>query len=444
MAKDEFAKFVIMLMRILTLLTIVLAAATTDAAAGMVIDVLDGRVGCVQWRHGEEAATVAVTRAGKDDELRLTFDLLDAMDAEESAIPFLQCRLRHLNADHESDGLAESEYLDGFNIADIGYGEASEPGLTTVAYRHYSVNVPPKEMKARLSGNYVLEVFEADKPEKMLIAAAFAIEEGTAEVTGTVTSRTDNDWNGESQQLEIEVTNRSLDRRVSMQELRVEMLQNGDEWSRRRLKHPSQIIGNKALFSHQPELTYKGGNEYRRMETVSVKTSGMNVGEIAWDHNVYHEILNVDTPRRGKPYSYDQTQGGEFTVREADEARDVPSDTEADYTVVHFTLADQSIRPPDRVLVNGALTGRRLDEAAAMDYDSDSGVWRKALLLKQGAYDYRYIKLADGDGQPSQSAIEGDHHQTQNVYTVMVYYRIPGERTDRLAGTTTIKAEANR
>lgn len=433
-----------MIARIITLLTALLAALTNVVEAKMGVKVHDGRVGCVQWRKGDTASTSPVARNGESDGLRLTFDLIAPEGEDESWMPYLRCRVRHTDADGKEDGLVESEYLDGFNLAEIGYGEAAEPGMTTVLYRHYSVAVPPAEVKASLSGNYVLEIYEQDSPEKVMITAPFAIEEGSVEITGGVTSRTDMDWNGESQQLEIEVTNRGLDRRVALQELRVETVQNGDETTRRRLPHPSQTTGNKATYAHLTELTYKGGNEYRRMETVSRRNPGMNVAEIVWDNSIYHEILNPDTPRRGKAYSYDQTQCGEFTVREADEGKSVPSDTEADYTVVHFTLGDSGIRPPDTVMVDGALTGRRMDADAEMTYDSESDVWRKAMLLKQGAYDYRYLKKSAATGEINGSAIEGDHHQTQNAYTVWVYYRIPGERTDRLAGVTTIKAEANR
>ena len=86
-------------------------------------------------------------------------------------MPYLRCRLRHTDAAGVDDGLVESEFLDGFNIADIGYGEESTPGLTTVLYRHYSVEVPPAEMRVRLSGNYVIEIFEDGTPENVLISA---------------------------------------------------------------------------------------------------------------------------------------------------------------------------------------------------------------------------------------------------------------------------------
>ncbi len=434
-----------MLFRVLCFLAIVTIVPTVKAGAVFRSSTIDDncRVGSMQWRKGEFVTHSAVVEAGENERLTLVFDLLAPEGGDESWMPYLRCRLRHTDAAGVDDGLVESEFLDGFNIADIGYGEESTPGLTTVLYRHYSVEVPPAEMRVRLSGNYVIEIFEDGKPENVLISAPFAIEEGSVEIAGSVTGRTDTEWNGSMQQLELEVTGLKLDHRVGMQNLRLYIEQNGMKNSCRLLHHPSHVEGNKAVYAHMPELMFKAGNEYRRMETVSRKRCGMHVAEILWNDKLYHEILQTDFPRITAEYVYDQTQGGEFTVREADESEKVPSDLDADYTVVHFALEGSGIMPPDIVHIEGALTGRRIDSGSAMSYEPETGTWRKALLLKQGAYDYRYAVGKSEKTDVSGSQIEGDHHQTQNVYVVRAYYRLPGERTDRLAGVAVIRAEAN-
>ena len=435
-----------MLHRLLSVFVFLLLVLTAkvEALGIMAGSVYDGRVGSVQWRYGDTPVSLPVAHLDSEVELTLVFDLLVPNNEEQSWMPYLRCHVRHSNADGEPDSLIDSEYLDGFNLADIGYGEPSVAGLTTVLYRNYKVTVPPAEMKARLSGNYILEIYEDGKPDDIILKAPFAIEEGSVKISGTVTSRTDTDWNGKLQQLEIEVLRLSLDRRVAFQDLKVDIVQNGQIASRQTLLNPTRVVGDKAIFAHRPELIFKGGNEYRRMETVSRRTCGMHVADILWDSPLYHEILYTDMPRKDSGYAYDQTQSGEFTIREADESDVVPSDVEADYTAVHFSLKDSGIFPPDSIYIEGAVTGRRIDKSSAMDYDEETETWRKSLLLKQGAYDYRYFIKQALSGKTGSSEIEGDFHQTQNVYTIYVYYRLPGERTDRLAGTMAIKAEANR
>ncbi len=46
--------------------------------------------------------------------------------------------------------------------------------------------------------------------------------------------------------------------------------------------------------------------------------------------------------------------------------------------------------------------------------------------------------LKDGDNEGVASLFEGSHYETENDYMVIVYYRNPRERYDRIIGTATI------
>jgi hypothetical protein len=59
------------------------------------------------------------------------------------------------------------------------------------------------------------------------------------------------------------------------------------------------------------------------------------------------------------------------------------------------------------------------------------------MLLKQGWYNYEYVFLKDGDNHGSAALFEGNHYETENDYTVLIYYRNPRERFDRVIGTST-------
>ena len=93
---------------------------------------------------------------------------------------------------------------------------------------------------------------------------------------------------------------------------------------------------------------------------------------------------------------------------------------------------------PGNVYIDGDLGYHRYLPATMMHYDDAGGVYRGTLLLKQGAYSYRYVVMTDKSLPVSASPIEGDDYRTVNEYTINVYYRVPGGRYDRLLGTTTI------
>ncbi|MEZ4851860.1 MAG: DUF5103 domain-containing protein, partial [Bacteroidia bacterium] len=56
------------------------------------------------------------------------------------------------------------------------------------------------------------------------------------------------------------------------------------------------------------------------------------------------------------------------------------------------------------------------------------------VILKQGVYDYAYGVEKKDDFLVDESLFEGPHFESENFYTILVYYRAPGDRTDRLVG----------
>ena len=106
--------------------------------------------------------------------------------------------------------------------------------------------------------------------------------------------------------------------------------------------------------------------------------------------------------------------------------------------------------PDMDIYIDGDLTYRHFDDNSRMRYDTEAGVYHKAMLLKQGAYNYQFLALPrQTDKRPDTgkinngvaaaaltSQVEGDFYQTVNEYLAAVYYRAPGERYDRLLGYT--------
>ena len=64
-----------------------------------------------------------------------------------------------------------------------------------------------------------------------------------------------------------------------------------------------------------------------------------------------------------------------------------------------------------------------------MEYDDINHQYHAAVMLKQGYYSYQY-RQEDG----ATARTEGDFYQTENEYSVLVYYRGQGARYDQLVG----------
>ena len=54
------------------------------------------------------------------------------------------------------------------------------------------------------------------------------------------------------------------------------------------------------------------------------------------------------------------------------------------------------------------------------------------LFLKQGYYNYMYVLKENGKNTGDESLMEGSHWETENDYTIYVYYHENGSMYDRL------------
>lgn len=377
---------------------------------------------------GNPQAPPVITLADPPGTLTVGFDMLG--DERE----YLRYSIYHCNADWSISNLTDMEVFDGFNLADITDYAFSR--ATSVHYVHYSISLPNDEFRFRLSGNYLLRVYPENDPEEIYLQVRFMVSETAANIRGQVDTATDIDYNDAHQQLSFTVDLANNAVRDPFNDLKVIVSQNNRTDNSVQFTHPTRMSGSSAVYEHIPKLIFPAGNEYRRMETVQITYPGMGVEDIEYHAPYYHHLLKTDTPRHSRPYAYDQTQHGRFLVREYN-ATD--PDTEADYTVVHFTLEMLPL-PDAEVYLEGDLTGRRLDESSRMIYDTEAGAYRKALLLKQGAYNYQYLAAPHARAGKafagSTAQVEGDKFQTVNEYEIAVYYREPSERYDRLLGYT--------
>ena len=388
--------------------------------------IFDSRFKTLQVKvDGNDYAPPVIT-LGTDDRVKITFDEL----TEEHS--YLRYSLVHCNADWQPSGLVESEFVDGFNLGYIEEYEYSQ--LTATHYVHYSISLPNDEVRFTVSGNYLLQVFNENDPETILLQARFMVSEAKAMVGANVTSRTEIDYNNAHQQLSLEVDVAKLGVQDLYGDLTVVVSQNSRVDNEVVLTKPMRVSSQKVYYEHLMPLIFKAGNEYRRMETTSVTYPGMKVDRIEYHEPFYHQILEVDGLRSTSQYLYDQTQFGRFTIREYSSSQ---SDIEADYVLTHFAL-----ELPEQynygIFLDGDLTHRRFDPESKMVYNRATGLYEKTLLLKQGAYNYQYLAVPLGSMKGETAPIEGDYYETVNEYLIKVYYHRPGSRYDRLVGSAVI------
>lgn len=75
-----------------------------------------------------------------------------------------------------------------------------------------------------------------------------------------------------------------------------------------------------------------------------------------------------------------------------------------------------------------------------MQFDAKQGIYTKKLFLKQGYYNYAYVTrdARNVKAKADPSLTEGNYWETENEYTILVYYRALGGRHDELVGYSVV------
>lgn len=413
----------------LTYMMIVATLFTLRSEVDTTTGIFDRRFRTLKTEVEDNFMSPPVIRLGTNDRILVKFDEI----GEDNS--YLEYRLIHCDADWQPSRLIESEYLEGFNsvrIEDYAYSTA-----TFVHYVNYLIAFPNEELQIKHSGNYLLQVYDPERPEETLLQTRFQVTENIARIEGNVTSRTDMGHNTYWQQLAFEIDCQGIGEFNPYQDIIVYVTQNDREATKRRIMTPLRVSGDKIIYEHLNDLVFGASNEYRRFESVSNSFPGMRVDSLRYMGSNYHVWLKVDEPRQSASYSYDQTQHGRFLVREYNST---DSDIGADYITVHFLLECPEL-PSYDIYLDGEFTHDRMDKENQLTYDHRVGGYVAEVPLKQGAYNYQYVTRSRQTGEISTSTIEGDKYETLNEYGIAVYFRPPGARADRLISYRILQME---
>lgn len=341
-------------------------------------------------------------------------------------------KVEHCNADWSTSGdLFVSDYIDGFN-ADNVIEHVEQSINTNMLYTHYRFQIPNERCKLKMSGNYRVTIYDANDDDKAVAECCFMVVEPRMGIKLSVDANTDKGINSRWQQVAMEVKyGGGLSVTDVQRQIYTVVMQNG-RWDNAVVNaKPQFVMGDGLRWSHNAQLVFEAGNEYRKFEMLDVRHANMGVEKIDWDGKEYHAYLWPDEPRGS--YVFDEDANGAFYIRNSDNRE---NSSTSEYIHVHFTL--RSPRLAGDVFVNGVWTNDWLSAPYKMQFDEGAQCYRLSLLLKQGYYSYQYV-WQQSNGQIATVPSEGSFYQTENRYQALVYYRKMGERADRLVGFAEIR-----
>lgn len=390
-------------------------------------NIFDKRIKTVQlYKEGWNLSN-PIIRLNSGERLVLQFDLLDNQ-SESYYYTFYHC-----DKDWNKSDIFINDYLEGFSENPIE--DLSASFNTTVNYFHYKLIFPNERVNFKLSGNYVLIVYPYEKPDEPVLTQCFIISEERIKIDIKIHRPQMTSDNNAFQQVDFTADISNLDIIDPYRNIYSFILQNG-RWdtSKRNLK-PDVYGDNELKYSSLSEKNiFPGGNEFRYFDIKSIKYQSEFIQKIDYLAPYYNIYLKPSENREFKPYFYWKDLNGKYYLG-VQEGKN--PDTDADYVNVFFTLPSKYIVTGGKMYVSGYLNSWLFNNENLMIFNPDQGQYECNMLLKQGWYNYEYVFLKNGDNQGIPSKFEGSHYETENDYLVVVYYRNPRGRYDRIIGTAT-------
>jgi len=347
----------------------------------------------------------------------------------------------HCDANWNESYLEQNEYLDGFPENPLN--DYALSFNTTFSYTNYQLLLPNENIRFRVSGNYVLVVYEDNDKEKIVITQRFYVVENRVKIEGTVRRATLDAFKGENQEIDFTIFHEDLVIENPLKDVKVVIMQN-NRWDNaiRDLK-PLFVRERRLVYDYNRENVFEAGNEFRYFDIRTNRIPGENVLSTNFHRPYYHKTLMTDEVRANKPFFQFKEMNGKYVVESQDpEVRDF--DTECDYVFTHFSLPLESILLGGSVNVFGALTGWNANKSNEMTWNFETSQYELTLLLKQGYYNFQYVYVEKGSTVADNKNIEGSFWETENDYQIFVYYRNFSGRFDRLVGYRIFNSIENR
>lgn len=362
------------------------------------------------------------------DLLELHFDDLDA-DVKNYYYTYQLC-----NADWTPANIQSFDYIRGFQSTRISTYRYSSIAYTK--YTHYQSSIPDRSSAPTKSGNYLLKVFLNNDTSALLFTKRFLVVDNRVAVAAQILLPFNVQLSRSDQRVQVAVSTVNAQiNTLSPQDLKVVVLQNNIWTTAASVNRPTIFRGNYYEYNDDA-TTFQAGREWRWIDLRSLRLMSDRMQKIVDTSDRTEVYIKPDAERKAQIYVYYRDLNGIYTIENSDGNNPY---WQSDYAYVRFTYVppgNQAYAGKD-VYVFGELTNYLPDDASRMVFNPEKGVYEKILFLKQGYYNYSYVSMDAKEKTPNRFSFantEGNFNNTENNYTVLVYYRAFGARADELIG----------
>lgn len=431
----------------------------------------------INKEYSEDIATVTLELNGSpvgfpviglnsSDYLVLKFD--DLSNYEKT----LYYKLIHCDRDWKPSTMRELDYINGFNDERIRNYEYSIN--TRIQYLHYWQKFPNRDTQFKISGNYLLVIYE-DNINNPVLTRRFIVNENQLaldeiEVQDIFPSDVSNIRY--KQELSVNLNTEKLKINNPLEDVTVVALQNENWYSK--IESKPNIYGRNSLkYNKLGTFEWWGNAEFREFDIRSFFRVGRGVKFIERKKNETDILLETTFPRNNKNHiaifdfngryfieNWDQLGGNsvlpDIESIAIDEINKTINDLSGNFSRLTFESITKN-KPEDRniysdyadvtlyldsnidlgkkegIYILGAFNNWLPSENYRMEFDFERDMFVGYMFLKQGYYNY-YYAIVDENGSVNIPSLEGSWNETENDYQIIVYYKSLGDLYDRVVG----------
>lgn len=341
--------------------------------------------------------------------LNLSFDDFSA-DIYNLTYTFVHCDYNWVPSD-----LMKNQYIDGMFYDYVVDVQTSSN--TYKPFNHYKLSFPNDQIKPKLSGNYVLKVYNNGDENDLVLTKRFFVIDFKVNFQVNIHRPSETRFYNNCQEVDFKVNVSNAPVLNATTDYKVMVRQNG-RWDNAILNlEPRFYSANELSYNYESENVFKGGNEFRAFDLRQARFGGQMLQKVFQDSSgMYNAILYADKTRADLGHTFTRDLNGHYVI----ESKNVyDNDLECDYIKTHFRLLSTYPLESDLYLM-GTFSNWKALEKYKLKYDKKNRMYVGSFPFKQGYYNYAYISV-NKDGTFNFADFEGDYFQTENEYEFFFY-----------------------
>ncbi len=338
------------------------------------------------------------------------------------------------------DFLQPFDYIKGFTQNRISTYRYSSIAFTK--YTHYQALLPDKDSYPTRSGNYILKIYIDGDTAKLAFTKRFLVVDPKSVINAAVVQLLTTQNFTTYQKVRFTATTGDIDAFSAAQQVKAVVLQNNNWSTAQKDIKPTFVRGNVLDYSNENIAQFPGGKEWRWLDLRSLRVQSDRIDHADYGKTFTNMYMRTDIDRSAQRYQYYPDYNGAYNIVSWESINPF---WQGDYATVYFSFAPPNGRPYGKkdLYLSGQFTGFEFSDKYKMRFNESAGLYEVSVFMKQGYYSYTYV-LADENGIDNTNPLEGNYWETENNYTILIYYKGFSDRSDLLIGVGQLNSRRDR